>query len=64
MTFQRKGVSDMEKKKRRQRCSQCGELKESTFKSNDPYIDEIHPESENPETIWCKQCYQDACDDI
>ena len=54
----------MEKKKRRQRCSQCGELKESTFKSNDPYIDEIHPESENPETIWCKQCYQDACDDI
>lgn len=52
------------KKKRRRRCDSCNELKEFTFKSNDPYIDELYPEDDNPETIWCEQCYQDACNDI
>jgi len=41
-------------------CDQCHEIKEDCFWTNDPYMEEIYPESENPESWWCGECYQNA----
>lgn len=48
----------------RKRCDHCGKLKEGVYKTIDPFIAEIHPESDNPETYWCEECHKIACDEI
>jgi hypothetical protein len=44
-------------------CEQCGCLRECECVP-DPYMEEIHPEKENPPTWWCKDCYHSACMEI
>ena len=44
------------------KCHNCG--KKATFKDIDPYLEEICPESENPEVWWCEECYTDALGEI
>lgn len=52
----------MKKKKRRQRCELCEELKNDVVKSIDPYQDDVN--DIQIEVRWCGDCYQAACDDI
>ena len=52
------------KKKRRKKCGKCKMLKDDVFKAIDPFIQEIYPEDANPKSLWCGDCYQDACDEI
>jgi len=40
------------------RCENCG--KPGTIYETNPYLAEIHPESDNPEVFWCDFCYQES----
>jgi hypothetical protein len=44
-------------------CDHCGEMKRCCL-TNDPYMREIHPEEENPESYWCYQCWDIRHGDI
>ena len=44
-------------------CDHCNE-RLATIYDDDPYIAELHPESENEETWWCEECYQESLWDI
>lgn len=50
------------KRKRRMRCDDCAELKESVVVCDDPYQDEIN--NVKVRIKLCAECYQDHCDDI
>ena len=56
-------MSDMaKKKKRRMRCDNCEELKESVAICTDPYQEDVN--NIIVKTKLCAECYQDYCDDI
>jgi hypothetical protein len=44
-------------------CDQCGEVKRCCL-TDDPYMSEVHPEEENPESYWCYQCWDIRHGDI
>lgn len=44
-------------------CDRCGETR-WVLLSGDPYIEEIYPEQDNPETLWCRRCYYEIADEI
>ena len=43
-------------------CDHCGEPGRVQM-LNDPFTAEINPEDDNPETWWCRACWQQRSDD-
>ena len=53
-----------DKKSGKKDCSVCGKKYSKNFiHSNDPYMEEIHGKI-TPEEWYCKDCFQDALDEI
>jgi len=44
-------------------CNRCGEERWCIY-CNDPYINELCPDEDNPETYWCKACFEQRAGDI
>ena len=44
------------------RCENCG--KPGTIYSYNPFLAEIHPETDNPEVFWCDDCHQESLNTI
>jgi hypothetical protein len=44
------------------KCHRCGER--AVMWEDSPFLNEIHPESDNPEEWWCWNCYQGDLDSI
>ena len=47
---------------KKHKCHNCG--KPATKLENNPYLEELHPNNENPEEYWCDCCYREALNDI
>lgn len=45
------------------RCDLCGNRR-TVILAPDPYLDEVYPESPNPELWWCQECYSDRKDEV
>lgn len=45
-------------------CDECKRENVKVIYTNDPFIAEIYPEDENPDSYWCRPCYRGRCDEI
>jgi hypothetical protein len=48
---------------RRVECSRCGEVRPCMW-MNDPFIEEVYPESPVAPAEWCWPCYSDRRDEV
>lgn len=44
-------------------CDHCGEEKPCIWHGN-PFVAEIYPDDENPESWWCRNCFETIAGDI
>ena len=44
-------------------CDHCGKTRRCALTA-DPFLREIYPDDDNPNTSWCYQCYSDRAGDI
>lgn len=45
-------------------CDECDRDDVLVILSDNPFVAEIYPESDNPESWWCCRCFDNAMDEI
>lgn len=44
-------------------CDHCGRVC-PCVEGPDPFVAEVHPETPNPRTWWCRACWRKRADDV
>ncbi|MGB0503021.1 MAG: hypothetical protein ACPGGD_03150 [Thalassolituus sp.] len=45
-------------------CDICGEEDVQVCLTNNPFLRDVYPDSDNPDEYWCRECYDVRAGDI